>query len=94
MDRNETIRIAKLVAFGGLTESDASILLIQFCKENGKTSIEAVDFVTSILRNKELLLYCINVALDFYERKFTVCKLWGPINLYSIGQKRNLLLIF
>lgn len=26
MDRNETVRISKLAAFGGLTESDASIV--------------------------------------------------------------------
>lgn len=31
MDRNETVRISRLAAFGGLTESDASIVLMQYC---------------------------------------------------------------
>lgn len=59
MDRNETVRISRLAAFSGLTESDASI------------------------------------ALSFYERKFTVYKLWSAPNpLNKMGQERKLLQIF
>lgn len=31
MDRNETVRISRLAAFGGLTSTDVSVLLIQYC---------------------------------------------------------------
>lgn len=36
MDRNETVRISRLAASGGLTESDANIVLMQYCIEHGK----------------------------------------------------------
>lgn len=81
MDRNETVRISRLAAFGGLTESDASIVLMQYCIEHGKPYYETALFVTHVL--------------SFYERKFTVYKLWSAPNpLNNMGQERTLLQIF
>lgn len=95
MDRNETVRISRLAAFGGLTESGASIVLMQYCMEHGKPYNETAMFVINVLRNKQLLAHCLSIALSFYERKFTVCKLWSAPNpLNSMGQERKLLQIF
>lgn len=95
MDREETVRISRLAAFGGLTESDASILLMQYCIEHGKPYYETTMFVTNVLRNRQLLTHCFNIALSFYERKFTVYKLWSASNPLNIqGQERTLLQIF
>lgn len=95
MDRDETVRISRLAAFGGLTESDASILLMQYCIEHGKPYYETTMFVTNVLRNRQLLTHCFNIALSFYERKFTVYKLWSASNPLNIqGQDRTLLQIF
>lgn len=95
MDRNETVRISRLAAFGGLTESDANIVLMQYCIEHGKPYHETTMFVMNVLTNKILLEYCLSIALSFYERKFTVCKLWSvPNPLNIMGQERKLLQIF
>lgn len=50
MDRNETVRISRLAAFGGLTESDASIVLMQYCMEHGKPYNETAMFVINVLK--------------------------------------------
>lgn len=95
MDRDETVRISRLAAFGGLTESDASIVLMQYCIEHGKPYYETTIFVTNVLRDRQLLTHCFNIALSFYERKFTVYKLWSAPNpLNNQGQERTLLQIF
>lgn len=52
MDRNETIRISRLAAFGGLTETDVNMVLMQYCIEQGKPYYETALFVTHILRNR------------------------------------------
>lgn len=94
MDRNETIRISRLAAFGGLTNSDASILLTQYCIEHGKPYYETTMFVTAVSKSWLLSRY-LSIALNFYERKFTVYKLWSAPNpLNNQGQERTLLQIF
>lgn len=95
MDRNETVRISRLAAFGGLTESDANMVLMQYCIEHKMPYYETAMFVMNVLRNKQLLAHCLSIALSFYERKCTVCKLWSAPNpLNSMGQERKLLQIF
>ena len=95
MNRDETVRISRLVAFGGLTESDASIVLMQYCMEHEKSYHETAMFVMNVLKSKQLLAHCLNIALSFYERKFTVYKLWSAPNpLNQMGQERKLLQIF
>ena len=92
MDRAETIRISKLTAFGGLTESDISVLLMSYCLEHNKPEYETALFVTTVLSNLDIFGYCINIALDYYERKFNICKLWDkPLDEV---QPRQLLQIF
>lgn len=95
MDKNETVRIARLAAFGGLTESDASTVLMQYCIEHEKPYYETAMFVMNMLKSKQLLAHCLSIALNFYERKFTICKLWSAPNPLNImGQERKLLQIF
>lgn len=95
MDRNETVRILRLAAFGGLTETDANMVLMQYCTEHGKPYYETAMFVYNVLRNRQLLAYCFDIALSFYERKFTIYKLWSAPNpLNNQGQERKLLQIF
>lgn len=95
MDRNETVRISRLAAFGGLTKTDVNMVLMQYCIEQGKPYYETALFVTHILRNRQLMSHCFNFALGFYERKFTIYKLQSAPNpLNNMGQERKLLLIF
>ena len=95
MDRNETVRISRLAAFGGLTGNDMNMVLTQYCVEHGKPYYETAMFVMNVLKSKQLLVHCLNIALSFYERKFTVYKLWSASNpLNNRGQERKLLQIF
>lgn len=95
MDRNETVRISRLAAFGGLTKTDANMVLMQYCIEHGKPYYETAMFVYNVLSNRQLLAYCFDIALSFYERKFTIYKLWSAPNpLNNQGQERKLLQIF
>ena len=95
MDRNETVRISRLAAFGGLTETDVNNMLMQYCIEHGKPFQETALFVMYILRNRQLMSYYFNFALSFYERKFTIYKLWSAFNpLNNMGQEIKLLQIF
>lgn len=92
MDRAEIIRISKLASFGGLNESDISVLLMSYCLEHNKSEYETALFVTTVLSNLDIFGYCINIALDYYERKFNVCKLWDkPLDEFK---PRQLLQIF
>lgn len=94
MDRNETVRISRLAAFGGLTETDVNMVLMQYCIEQGKPYYETALFVTHVLIDTRLMTYCFNFALSFYEGKFTVCKLWSAPNPLNNTGQRKLLQIF
>lgn len=65
MDRDETVRISRLAAFGGLTETDVNMVLMQYCIEQGKPYYETALFVTHILRNRQLMSYCFNFCIKF-----------------------------
>lgn len=96
MDRDETVRISRLANFGGLTESDVNIVLMNYCLEHGKPYYETSLLIIKVLSDSSLLRHYFGTALEYYERKFTICKLWSspdsnPLN--PQGQ-RKLLQIF
>lgn len=93
MDRDEAVRISRLAIFGGLTNSDAGVLLTQYCIEHDKPYYETSMFVTAAL-GSQLLPHYFNIALGFYERKFTIHKLWSAPNPLNTKGERQLLLIF
>lgn len=49
MDRDEVVRISRLVAFGGLTGEDAANLLLDYCTEHGKDPKLSVTFLYRLL---------------------------------------------
>lgn len=95
MDRNETIRISRLAAFGGLTVNEISKLLIEYCTVDHNKSIEDTNrLISALLQSQVLLSSYVQEALEYYERKFIVYKLWSAPNpLNNMGQ-RTLLQIF
>ena len=50
MSRDEVVRISRLVAFGGLTEMDVNILLMNYCLEHDKPYYETTVFITFLLK--------------------------------------------
>lgn len=74
MDRDETVRISRLVANNSITTDDISMVLMQYCIEQDKPYYETTLFVTKLLSSTQLAA-CFITALDYYERKFTIYKL-------------------
>lgn len=94
MDRDGTVRISRSVADNSITTGDISMVLIQYCMEQGKPYYETALFVTKLLSGTQLAAYFIT-ALDYYERKFTIYKLWDkPDILQKSGGLGQLLQIF
>ena len=85
MDRDEVVRISRLVAFGGLTEMDINILLMNYCLEHGKPYYETTVFVTLLLKSGNIMPFFME-ALEYYEKKYTINKLQSKPN--EIGQRQ------
>lgn len=84
MDRDEVVRISRLVAFGGLTGEDAANLLLDYCTEHGKDPKLSVTFIQTIMGIGMLQPYLME-ALEYYERN-TINKLQSKPN--EIGQRQ------
>lgn len=85
MDREEVVRISRLVTFGGLTEMDVNILLINYCLEHGKPYYETTVFITVLLKQGIAEPFFME-ALGYYERKYTINKLQSKPN--QLGQRQ------
>jgi hypothetical protein len=85
MSRDEVVRISRLVAFGGLTEMDVNILLMNYCLEHDKPYYETTVFITFLLKNGMFEPFFME-ALGYYERKYTINKLQSKPN--EIGQRQ------
>lgn len=85
MSRDEVVRISRLVAFGGLTEMDVNILLMNYCLEHGKPYYETTVFITFLLKNGMFEPFFME-ALGYYERKYTINKLQSKPN--EMGQRQ------
>ena len=89
MGRDEVVRISRLVAFGGLTEMDVNILLMNYCLEHDKPYYETTVFITFLLKNGMFVPFFME-ALGYYERKYTINKLQSKPN--NIGQRQIILI--
>ena len=85
MNRDEVVRISRLVAFGGLTEMDVNILLMNYCLEHDKPYYETTVFITFLLKNGMFEPFFME-ALECYEKKYTINKLQSKPN--EIGQRQ------
>ena len=85
MDRDEVVRISRLVAFGGLTGMDINILLMNYCLEHGKPYYETTVFITVLLKQVIFKPFFLE-ALEYYEKKYTINKLQSKPN--EIGQRQ------
>lgn len=85
MGRDEVVRISRLVAFGGLTEMDINILLMNYCLEHSKPYYKTTVFITILLKQGIFEPFFIE-ALEYYEKKYTINKLQSKPN--EIGQRQ------
>lgn len=94
MTREEVIRLSYAASNGNLTSSDVSLLLMQYCLENGKPYWETSMFVIGLGKMPELLAYCVSYALEWYERKYAIHKLYSAPNPMALGDGRRIILIY
>lgn len=94
MNREEVIRLSYAASNGSLTSSDISVLLMQYCLENGKPYPESALFVMSLGKMPELLAYCANYALEWYQRKYAMFKLYSAPSPMGLGNGRRIILIY
>ena len=94
MDRNETVELSRLAAFGKMPLHKALKVVTDYCLEMGKSGNDIAVFRGYLARDAAMLASCLSQSLEYFERKFVVCKLWSaPNQLNTMGQ-RILLQIF
>lgn len=94
MSREDVIRLSYAASNGNLSSSDVSLLLMQYCLENGKPYMESAMFVLRLGKMPELLAYCISYALRWYEKKYAICKLYSAPDTRAFGNGRRIILIY
>lgn len=94
MTREEVIRLSYAASNGNLSGSDVALLLMEYCLENGKPYYETSMFVMRLGRMPELLAHCISYALEWYQRKHAINKLYSAPNPMALGDGRRIILIY
>lgn len=92
MVREEVVRISRLAAFGGLTDVDVTLVLMNYCLEHGKDAYKTQLFITYLLRTPFVMSY-FKIALEFWEKKFTINKLYSKPQIGEVEDSRKILLI-
>lgn len=92
MVREEVVRISRLAAFGELTDVDVTLILMNYCLEHGKDVFKTQLFITYLLRTSLVMNY-FKIALEFWEKKFTINKLYSKPEIENIQETRKILLI-
>lgn len=94
MDRNETVELSRLAAFGEVPIHKALKAITDYCLEKGKSDIDTSVLREYLERDVIMLGSCLNQALEYFEGKFMICKLWSAPNPLSNTGQRKLLQIF
>lgn len=91
MDRNETIRISRMVNGGSIDTNTICNLIAEYCIAKGKSEEDTNTFINYISGIVGLLPSYITTALSYFEREFLVYKLYSKPDTEG---KRTLLQIF
>ena len=94
MDRNETVELSRLAAFGEVPIHRALKAITDYCLEKSKSDIDISVLREYLERDVTMLCSCLNQALEYFEGKFMICKLWSAPNPLSNTGQRKLLQIF
>lgn len=94
MTREDVIRLSYAAGNGNLSSSDVSLLLMQYCSENGKPYTESARFVMGLRSRPGLLAYCISYALMWYEKKYAIYKMYSAPDTRAFGNGRRIILIY
>lgn len=92
MVREEVVRISRLAAFGGLTDVDVTLVLMNYCLEHGKDAFKTQLFITYLLETPFAMNY-FKEALEFWEKKFTISKVYSKPQIGEVEGSRKLISI-
>ena len=94
MDRNKTVELLRLAAFGKVPIHKALKAITDYCLEKGKSDTDILVLKEYLARDVTTLSLCLNQSLEYFEKKFVICKLWSASNPLSNMWQRKLLQIF
>lgn len=78
------------------TTNEVDDIISFYCKEMGKGYADIQLLLFSLYKDPVYLNHCFMWALSYYEKKFTIYKLYGHIDFNPLlnQKQRKLLLIF
>ena len=91
MDRNETVRISRMVNEGSIDTNTICSLIAEYCIAKGKSEEDTNTFINYISGIVGLLPSYITTALSYFQREFLIYKLYSKPDTEG---KRTLLQIF
>ena len=78
MDKEFIINLLKCLNSNQLQINDVTILLTDYCVvEHNKSVTDTNKFISIILSNPIIISTYINIALDYYKRKFNIYELYS-----------------
>lgn len=78
MDKEFIINLLKCLNSNQLQINDVTILLTDYCVvEHNKSVTDTNKFMSIILSNPIITSTCVNIALDYYKRKFNIYELYS-----------------
>ena len=93
MDRNDIIKWGILYYNNKLSSEQALFIISEYCREKGKENQDINAFINTLAKYPSLISLFVKDAIDYYERKFVICKVFDKPNLNAFNSKQ-LLLIF
>lgn len=78
MDKEFIINVLKRLNSNQLLIDDVAVLLTEYCVvEHNKPVTGTNNFISIILSNPIIESACVNAALNYYKRKFSICELYS-----------------
>lgn len=78
MDKEFIINLLKCLNSNQLQTNDVTILLTDYCVvEHNKSVTDTNKFISIILSNPIITSTYVNIALDYYKRKFNIYELYS-----------------
>lgn len=96
MDRETILGISKkfYLREEDLTIDEVNNVISSYCIEKGKKHAYIQSFLYALYRNPTIMNSCFVEALIYFEKKFTIFKLFSVINPMSNNGGRTILLIY
>lgn len=93
MDREYILKISKDFYYkANVNYNDVMGIIDEYCREFGKTN-EDIEILHKNI-NEYFISHFLRTALEYYEKKFHICKVFGISQATKNTQFQNLLLIY